>query len=168
MDSLVLLGVGGEDDDDDDDDDDDEDEEDGEEQEEAGGAPQQAASRASTSLDYEALQRAGYSGKLADLSQTGTYKRLEEEEAAAREQREEAQRLAEAEVALPAVTEESKILSREEIDKKVGYKKRFDATGEGFRAKEKRKRALGQQNRDGNWVEEEKRRLRHGAANFDS
>ena len=32
----------------------------------------------------------------------------------------------------------------------------------------KRKRQLGQQNRDGNWVEEEKRQLRHSGANFDS
>ena len=44
----------------------------------------------------------------------------------------------------------------------------FDETHEDFRSKEKRKRSLGQQNRDGNWVEEEKRALRHSGANFDS
>ena len=54
------------------------------------------------------------------------------------------------------------------IDEKVGYEKRYDRTKEDFRKKEERKRKNGQQNRDGNWVEEEKRKLRHGAANFDS
>ena len=48
------------------------------------------------------------------------------------------------------------------------YEKRYDRTREDFRSKEKRKRAMGQQNRDGNYVEEEKRQLRHGGANYDS
>ena len=81
----------------------------------------------------------------------------------------------------------------QEIDKRVGYEKRYDRTHEDFRTKvcpclllpaalrlaialdhaarpqEKRKRSQGQQNRDGNWVEEEKRRLRHGmTGNYDS
>ena len=46
---------------------------------------------------------------------------------------------------------------KKKIDERVGYKKRFDTTREDFRTKEKRKRQMGQQNRDGNWVEEEKR-----------
>lgn len=50
----------------------------------------------------------------------------------------------------------------------MGYEKRYDRTKEDFRSKEKRKREMGQQNRDGNYVEEEKRRIRHEGANFDS
>ena len=60
------------------------------------------------------------------------------------------------------------LLDKKKIDEKIGYKKRFDKTGEDFRQKEKRKRQNGQQNRDGNWVEEEKRSLRHHSTNFES
>ena len=60
------------------------------------------------------------------------------------------------------------LLDKRKLDERIGYKKRFDSTGEDFRSKEKRKRQLGQQNRDGNWVEEEKRALRHNSANFES
>ena len=59
-------------------------------------------------------------------------------------------------------------MDQKAIDERVGYEKRYDRTKEDFRKKEERKRENGQQNRDGNWVEEEKRKLRHGATNFDS
>ena len=51
----------------------------------------------------------------------------------------------------------------------TGWEKRYDRTKEDFRAKEKRKRDMGQQNSGGDWVQEEKRRLRHGeTGNYDS
>jgi hypothetical protein len=51
----------------------------------------------------------------------------------------------------------------------LGYEKRFDKTKEDFRAKEKRKRAIGQQSSGSDWVQEEKRRLRQGmTGNYDS
>ena len=61
------------------------------------------------------------------------------------------------------------MLNRKEIDKKLGYEKRYDRTKEDFRAKEKRKREMGQQASGSDWVQEEKRRLRHGeTGNYDS
>jgi len=108
---------------------------------------------------------------MSNLTETQTYKRLEAEEDQARAdataakaaaEEEEKQRDAAAEKA------QSELLNTKAIDEKIGYTKRFDKTGEGFRAKEKRKRDMGQQNRDGNWVEEEKRRIRHQSTNFDS
>ena len=59
-------------------------------------------------------------------------------------------------------------LDAKKIDEKIGFKKRYAETGEDFRAKEKRKRDMGQQNSGGDYVQEEKRRLRHGGGNYDS
>lgn len=46
---------------------------------------------------------------------------------------------------------QSELLDPKKIDERIGYKKRYAETGEDFRAKEKRKRLMGQQNRDGNY-----------------
>jgi hypothetical protein len=63
----------------------------------------------------------------------------------------------------------SPISPAQAIDKRLGYEKRFDKTKEDFRAKEKRKRAMGQQSSGSDWVQEEKRRLRQGmTGNYDS
>mmetsp|Transcript_66994 Transcript_66994/g.111304 ORF Transcript_66994/g.111304 Transcript_66994/m.111304 type:complete len:171 (+) Transcript_66994:45-557(+) len=170
MDSLLYVGAADDDEDEDEEDEDEEGVDDGTCTSVAG-TSSTGASSSTAAVDFEALQRAGYSGKMADLSKTGTYMRLEEEAAAVRQQRTEA---AEAEAAAAeerrqALDAEKRILDRKGIDERIGYEKRFDRTGEGFRAKEKRKRAMGQQNRDGNWVEEEKRRLRHDiTGNYDS
>ena len=77
----------------------------------------------------------------------------------------------EEEVAAKAAREAEKeaLLNQKKADEKNGWEKRYDRTKEDFRAKEKRKRSMGQQSSTGDWVQEEKRRLRHGATgNYDS
>lgn len=186
MDSLLYVGAA-----DDESDEEQEIEEQEEESEEGATGPSHPASV--QQIDFAALQRAGYESA-SSLTQTATYKRLEEEEkeafaaaaAAKATAAEEALRHEAAAEKLrvnhysPVLAHvslhlkdrlqmpQSEMLNRKAIDERIGYKKRFDQTGEGFRQKEKRKRELGQQNRDGNWVEEEKRRIRHSSANFDS
>jgi len=130
-----------------------------------GGAASQAV------IDFAALERAGYRTS-TDLRQTDTYKRLDEaaenerEADAARHAADQARR-DEEKAAIERA--KSELLDPQKIDERIGYKKRYAETGEDFRAKEKRKRLMGQQNRDGNYVEEEKRRLRHGeTGNYDS
>ncbi len=164
MDSLLHLGLDQEDDDDDDDDE----QEDEQGQDEPKGA--EPPPPAVAALDYEALQRAGLR-ETSDLRETDTYKRLEAESAAKQEvERAAAAEEAAAEAARAAELEQarSELLDRKKIDEKVGYQKRFDKTGETFREKEKRKRSTGQQASAGDWVQEEKRRLRHGSTNYDS
>ena len=163
MDSLLYLGAG------DGDDDDDEEEEEEEEEEEVGAGPSAGASTGS--VDYEALERAGLKKTYA-LTETETYKRLGEEAKRGREEA-EAKRIADEqaeEARLAAIeTMQSELLDKKKIDERLGYKKRYAETGEDFRQKEKRKRSMGQQSRDSNYVEEEKRRLRHGVTgNYDS
>jgi len=103
MDSLLYIGAG----------DDDDDESDGEE--EAGPA---ASSSAAASLDYAALQRAGYDGTSADLSQTATYKRLDAE---AKQKLEQDATAKEDEEAAAAAVEEARLAAeRAMLDTKVG------------------------------------------------
>lgn len=81
MDSLLYVGAG-----DEDEDNDSEDEGEGEvegEEEVPGGAGSSSAAPPKQ-LDFEALQRAGYASA-SNLKETATYKRLEAEEAQARE-----------------------------------------------------------------------------------
>ena len=162
MDSLLYVGGA------DDDDDDDEDDEEEEEGEEAASAAEPKA--AAPVVDYAALQRAGFSGS-AGLASTETYQRLsrEEEQVQADKlvelEREERERT---EAAAAEDKARSNLLDKKKIDERVGYKKRYDETREDFRSKEKRKRQMGQQNSGGDWVQEEKRSLRHQGANFDS
>jgi hypothetical protein len=91
MDSLLYIGAG--------------DDEDGESEgeEEEGKAMVSVEAASGSALDFAAIQRAGYSGASADLRQTATYKRLDEEakeaverEAAAKEQAAEEAAAAEA------------------------------------------------------------------------
>ena len=158
---MLYVGAGDEDDDDDDDDDDDEEEE----------VVVAQASSVAPSVDYEALQRAGLKAT-TDLRHTETYQKLTAKEEEAREANTvAAEKAAEAAAAAQAAAEaaKSELLDRKKLDEKLGWEKRYDRTKEDFRAKEKRKRDLGQQSRDGNWVEEEKRRLRHNTtSNYDS
>ena len=162
MDSLLYLGAADADDDED---------ESGEDEEEEDAGPSSDLG-IKPPLDFESLQRAGYSSSAADLTQTDTFKRLlAEEEKALEEQaskkvpEDETERLRQA--ALEA--EQQILLDRKALDRKLAYEKRFDRTKEDFRSKEKRKRAMGQQANEGNWVEEEKRKLRHGlTGNYDS
>ena len=158
MDSLLFIGAG--DDDDDDDDDDDEEEE----------VEEKVPPSFPPSVDYEALQRAGYKTS-TDLRQTETYQKLtqkeEEEREAKRVAREKADEVAAA-AAAAREKAESELLNPKKIDEKLGWEKRYDRTKEDFRAKEKRKRDSGQQSSSGDYVQEEKRRLRHGNDNFDS
>ena len=164
MDSLLYVG-GADDDDDDDDDDDEEDDEEGKGEEAAAAS----TSTAPKQVDFEALQRAGYAS--SSLTSTETYHRLtkEEEENKLKEkadaEREDRERF---EAMVAEEEARTNLLDKRKLDERIGYKKRFDSTGEDFRSKEKRKRAAGQQSRDSSYVEEEKRRLRHGAENFDS
>ena len=162
-----LLYVGGADDDDTDDEDEDDEGVDVAEAEEVKAAA--AATSAPKPVDFAALQRAGYA--TSSLTSTDTYARLTKEEEETREEEKKEREREEREKFDARVAEEearSNLLDKKKIDAKIGYKKRFDETHEDFRSKEKRKRSLGQQNRDGNWVEEEKRALRHSGANFDS
>ena len=162
-----LLYVGGADDNDTDEEDEDDEGADVAEAEEAKAAA--AAKSAPKPVDFEALQRAGYAS--SSLTSTDTYARLTKEEEEAREEEKKERERKEREAFEAKVAEEEariNLLDKKKIDARVGYKKRFDETHEDFRSKEKRKRQLGQQNRDGNWVEEEKRQLRHSGANFDS
>jgi hypothetical protein len=166
MDSLLYVG-GADDTDEDDEDDEGADVADAEEAEAAAAAA--AAKSAPKPVDFEALQRAGYAS--SSLTSTDTYARLTKEEEEAREEEKKERERKEREAFDAKVAEEEariNLLDKKKIDARVGYKKRFDETHEDFRSKEKRKRQLGQQNRDGNWVEEEKRQLRHSGANFDS
>jgi hypothetical protein len=144
MDSLLYLGADEEDDDDDDD------EEEEEEEETPAQEPEKKdASAGSGSLDFAALQRAGYS-TATDLRETATYKLLGEAEEREREaKRLEAEAAAVVEAARLKAAEEAQeaLLNQKKQDEKAGYKKRFDQTGENFRAKEKRKREQGQQSR---------------------
>ena len=166
MDSLAYLGAL---DDDDDDDDDAEAEAEGE----AGASTTAASATAAAApprVDFAALERAGYTGR-SDLTETAEFKQKEAEHARAREEKAAAAAAEERERAAAAETEErarTAAMDQKAIDERVGYEKRYDRTKEDFRKKEERKRKNGQQNRDGNWVEEEKRKLRHGATNFDS
>lgn len=166
MDSLCYIGAA----------DDDDDEEESESEEEVEPEPKAqrtagAGSSSSAAIDYDALRRAGFSDTASDLTQTATFQRLEAESAAKLEAEETRRKEEERERAEYAAAQEkasAELLNRKKIDESLGYEKRYDRTREDFRTKEKRKRAMGQQNRDGNYVEEEKRRLRHGGANFDS
>ena len=146
MDSLLYLGAGADDDDDDDNDDDEEEEPQVQEETEK---KKPDSLVGSGSLDFAALQRAGYS-TATDLRETATYKLLGEAEEREREaMRMEAEAEAEAEAARVKVMEaaQEELLNQKKMDEKLGYKKRFDQTGENFRAKEKRKREQGQQSR---------------------
>lgn len=166
MDSLLYVG-GADDTDEEDEDDEGADVAEAEEAEAAAAAA--AAKSAPKPVDFEALQRAGYAS--SSLTSTDTYARLTKEEEEAREEEKKERERKEREAFDAKVAEEEariNLLDKKKIDARVGYKKRFDETHEDFRSKEKRKRQLGQQNRDGNWVEEEKRQLRHSGANFDS
>ena len=160
MDSLLYAGIG-------DDDDDDESEEEEEEEQEL----EDKVAAKPAAVDFSALERAGYKTS-TDLRQTETYQKLTQKE---EEEREEKKLAAEREAAAEKAAqearekEESILLNRKEIDKKLGYEKRYDRTKEDFRAKEKRKREMGQQASGSDWVQEEKRRLRHGeTGNYDS
>lgn len=162
MDSLVYLGAI-----------EDESEEEGEEdsiEEQHQQEPKRSASKQPT-LDYEALQRAGYKSA-GNLKESDTYKKLEEQDARTREGEELAREAAEAAAAERAAAleaEKSRLLNPKKLDESLGYEKRYAKTQESFRNKEKRKRDIGQQSRDGNWVEEEKRKLRHSlTGNYDS
>ena len=150
MDSLLYLGAGADDDNDDDDDDDDDDDKEEEPQMQEEMEKKKPDSLVgSGSLDFAALQRAGYS-TATDLRETATYKLLGEAEEREREaKRMAAEAEAEAEAARVKVMEaaQEELLNQKKIDEKLGYKKRFDQTGENFRAKEKRKREQGQQSR---------------------
>jgi hypothetical protein len=162
-----LLYVGGADDNDTDDEDEDDEGVDVAEAEEAKAAA--AAASAPKPVDFAALQRAGYA--TSSLTSTDTYARLTKEEEETKEEEKKEREREDREKFDARVAEEearNNLLDKKKIDAKIGYKKRFDETHEDFRSKEKRKRSLGQQNRDGNWVEEEKRALRHSGANFDS
>ena len=112
----------------------------------------------------------GYVGS-SSLTPTETYERLTKEEEsvkaakAAQQEREDRGRFDEWAAEQDA---KSTLLDRKKLDEKLGYTKRYDETSEDFRSKEKRKRQNGQQNRDGNWVEEEKRALRHTSTNHES
>mmetsp|Transcript_13448 Transcript_13448/g.30901 ORF Transcript_13448/g.30901 Transcript_13448/m.30901 type:complete len:149 (-) Transcript_13448:279-725(-) len=137
MDSLLYLGAGDADEGEEEADEGEEDEQ-GEEDEESATRPCTSADAASSSLSFESLVRAGYSGQSADLSQTDTFKRLTEEAAAKladRQQRLRAEEDAEAAREKARQGEKQRIFSREEIDKRLGYEKRFDRTGEDFRSK---------------------------------
>ena len=161
MDSLLYLQGAAEGEDEDED----EDEEDEEPVEAAS-----SAAAAPSSIDYAALSRAGYKSATT-LTETATYRRLGEEAKEAAEAAEAAAAAAaEAEAARKALLEERQreLLDTKKIDERLGYKKRYDETKEDFRSKEKRKRAAGQQSSAGDYVQEEKRRLRHGSTNFDS
>mmetsp|Transcript_18034 Transcript_18034/g.58072 ORF Transcript_18034/g.58072 Transcript_18034/m.58072 type:complete len:136 (+) Transcript_18034:332-739(+) len=70
--------------------------------------------------------------------------------------------------ARPSTQEERTLLDRKLIDEKYPKQNRFSKTGEDFRKKEARKRKMGQQNSGGDWVQEEKRRIRHAGMNCDS
>ena len=163
MDSLLYVGAADDDDDDDDDDDGESQEEHEEEADEA--------KPAAPAVDYEALQRAGLKAT-SDLRQTETYQKLtaaEEEEREAKKLAREREAEAKAEAVAAQEAAKSELLNRKKMDEKLGWEKRYDRTKEDFRAKEKRKRDAGQQSRDSSWVEEEKRRLRHGSTgNYDS
>ena len=105
------------------------------------------------------------------MTSTDTFQRLTREEDAARvEKAEQVEREDRERFEAMRAEEEARValLDKKKIDERVGYKKRFDRTGEDFRTKEKRKRERGQQNSGGDYVQEEKRRLRHGSTNFDS
>ena len=112
----------------------------------------------------------GYAGS-SSLTSTETYERLTKEEEsakaakAAQQEREDRERFDEWAAEQDA---KSTLLDRKKLDENLGYTKRYDETREDFRSKEKRKRQNGQQNRDVNWVEEEKRALRHTGTNHES
>ena len=76
---------------------------------------------------------------------------------------------AEEEVARTSMAEKARLesLDAKKIEERNGYEKRLVKTGEDFRTKEKRKRSMGQQGGGSNYVEEEKRRVRHTGGNFD-
>ncbi|EOD11585.1 hypothetical protein EMIHUDRAFT_437568 [Emiliania huxleyi CCMP1516] len=166
MDSLLYLQGN--------DDDDDDDEEEGEEEIEAGvdaAAAAGSGGAGSSALDFEAVKRAGYTGSNTALSDTATSKRLDEEAKERRAAKEAAAAAdAEAEEARAAALaqEERTLLDRKLIDEKYPKQNRFSKTGEDFRKKEARKRKMGQQNSGGDWVQEEKRRIRHAGMNCDS
>ena len=129
-----------------------------------GDHPPSASTAGPSQIDFASLSRAGYKSA-TNLTDTETYKRLDKEaketneaaEAEAERTRKEALELAQRE-----------LLDVKKIDERVGHKKRYAETKEDFRDREKRKRAAGQQSREGSFVEEEKRRIRHSGINFDS
>ena len=164
MDSLLYVGGA-----DDDDDGDDEEEEEEEVQAEEAEEEAKASASAPKQVDFAALQRAGYAS--SSLTSTDTYNRLTKEEEATKQKEKEERERQERERFDAMVAEEearTSLLDKRKLDERIGYKKRYDQTHEDFRSKEKRKRQMGQQNRDGNWVEEEKRALRHSGVNFES
>lgn len=129
-----------------------------------GDHPPSVSAAGPSQIDFASLSRAGYKSA-TNLTDTDTYKRLDQEaketneaaEAEAERTRKEALELAQRE-----------LLDVRKIDERVGHKKRYAETKEDFRDREKRKRAAGQQSREGSFVEEEKRRIRHSGINFDS
>lgn len=159
MDSLLYVGAGDEDDEDDEDD------------EEEGGEDEPAPDKKAPAVDFAALERAGYKAT-RDLTTTETYQRIAQKEEEDHEQERLVKQREKEEAAAAAAAKaeaEEELLNRKKIDEKLGWEKRYDRTKEDFRSKEKRKRDMGQQSRDGNWVEEEKRILRHGTTgNYDS
>ena len=154
---MLYLDVG---------DDEEEEEEDVEEEEEELDDP---APKPADPIDFAALQRAGLS-TTTKLTETQTYRKLSEEEEMKKTAEREAAIKAEEEVVRLKAIEEAQAaaLDPAKIDDRLGYEKRFAKTGENFRAKEKRKREMGQQSRDSSTVEEEKRRLRHAGVNYDA
>ena len=153
MDSLLYLGAG---EDESDDDDDEQESEAGEAEEaasSAGAATSASAAAAAAVVDYAALERAGLR-VATDLRTTETYKRLGEAEEEEREAKKRQEEQADEDKAVreAAAAAEAERLNPKKIDERLGWKKRFDDTGEGFRQKEKRKRMNGQQARDSNYV----------------
>ena len=163
MDSLLYLGAG------------EEEESESESAEEEEGQEEQVHADAKPApppaFDYAALQRAGYK-ESTDLRQTETYQKLTLAEEEGREEKRKAREREEEEAAAAQAAREAheaSLLNPKKIDEKLGWEKRYDRTKEDFRAKEKRKRNMGQQSSTGDWVQEEKRRLRHGeTGNYDS
>ena len=159
MDSLLYI-LGGCDEGEDDDDSD----------EVNGDHPPSVSAAGPSQIDFASLSRAGYKSA-TNLTDTDTYKRLDQEAKETKEA-ELAAEAAEAEAdrtrkeALELAQRE--LLDVRKIDERVGHKKRYSETKEDFRDREKRKRAAGQQSREGSFVEEEKRRIRHSGINFDS
>ena len=133
-----------------------------------GDHPPSVSTAGPSHIDFASLSRAGYKSA-TNLTDTDTYKRLDQE---AKETKEAAAEAAEAEAertrkeALELAQRE--LLDVRKIDERVGHKKQYSETKEDFRDREKRKRAAGQQSREGSFVEEEKRRIRHSGINFDS
>jgi hypothetical protein len=135
-----------------------------------GDHPPSASTAGPSQIDFASLSRAGYKSA-TNLTDTETYKRLDKEAKETKEAETAAEAAeAEAERTRKEACElaQRELLNVKKIDERVGHKKRYAETKEDFRDREKRKRAAGQQSREGSFVEEEKRRIRHSGINFDS